>query len=45
MENSPFENIITLRQRSEHKIRTLGKRAKVGQELLKHLLRTADNER
>ncbi|HEU4711615.1 MAG TPA: Fic family protein [Pyrinomonadaceae bacterium] len=32
-----FENIIALRQRSEHKIMTLGKRAKIGQELLKHL--------
>jgi len=32
-----FENIITLRQRSEQRIMTLGKRAKVGQELLKHL--------
>ena len=32
-----FENIIALRQRSEHKIMALGKRAKIGQELLKHL--------
>jgi Fic family protein len=32
-----FENIIALRQRSEHKIMVLGKRAKIGQELLKHL--------
>ena len=32
-----FENIIALRQRSEQKIMGLGKRAKVGQELLKHL--------
>jgi Fic family protein len=32
-----FENIITLRQRSEQRIIALGKRAKVGQELLKHL--------
>jgi len=32
-----FENIIALRQRSEHKIMGLGKRAKIGQELLKHL--------
>lgn len=32
-----FEKIIALRQRSEHKIMGLGKRAKIGQELLKHL--------
>ncbi len=32
-----FENIIALRQRSEHKIMALGKRAKIGQELLKTL--------
>jgi len=32
-----FEKIIALRQRSEHNIMALGKRAKVGQELLKHL--------
>lgn len=32
-----FEKIISLRQRSEHKIMGLGKRAKIGQELLKHL--------
>jgi len=32
-----FENIIALRQRSENKIMTLGKRAKLGQDLLKHL--------
>jgi Fic family protein len=32
-----FENIIVLRQRSEHRIMALGKRAKIGQELLKHL--------
>jgi Fic family protein len=32
-----FEKIIALRQRSEHKIIGLGKRAKIGQELLKHL--------
>ena len=32
-----FENIIALRQRSEQKIMALGKRAKIGQELLKHL--------
>lgn len=32
-----FEKIIVLRQRSEHKIMGLGKRAKIGQELLKHL--------
>lgn len=32
-----FENIIALRQRCEHKIMALGKRAKIGQELLKHL--------
>jgi hypothetical protein len=32
-----FEKIIGLRQRSEHKIMGLGKRAKIGQELLKHL--------
>jgi Fic family protein len=32
-----FENIIALRQRSENKIMSLGKRAKLGQELLKHL--------
>jgi len=32
-----FENIIALRQRSEQSIMALGKRAKVGQELLKHL--------
>lgn len=32
-----FEKIITLRHQSEQKIMSLGKRAKVGQELLKHL--------
>ena len=32
-----FEKIITLRHQSEQKIISLGKRAKVGQELLKHL--------
>jgi Fic family protein len=32
-----FEKIIDLRQRSEQKLLTLGKRAKTGQELLKHL--------
>lgn len=32
-----FENIIALRQRSEQRIMGLGKRAKIGQELLKHL--------
>ena len=32
-----FENIIALRQRSEQRIMVLGKRAKIGQELLKHL--------
>ncbi len=32
-----LEKIITLRNRSEQKIMPLGKRAKVGQELLKHL--------
>ena len=32
-----FESIIALRQRSEQRIMTLGKRAKTGQELLKHL--------
>ena len=32
-----FENIIALRQRSEQRIITLGKRAKIGQELLKQL--------
>ena len=32
-----FEQIIVLRQRSEQKIMTLGKRAKVGQDLLKYL--------
>ena len=32
-----FEKIIELRQRSEQKLLTLGKRAKTGQELLKHL--------
>jgi len=32
-----FEKIVALRQLSEHKIMGLGKRAKIGQELLKHL--------
>jgi len=32
-----FEKIIALRHQSEQKIMSLGKRAKVGQELLKHL--------
>ena len=32
-----FENIIALRQRSEQRIMSLGKRAKIGQELLKYL--------
>ena len=32
-----FEKIITLRHQSEQKIMSLGKRAKIGQELLKHL--------
>jgi Fic family protein len=32
-----FEKIVELRQRSEQKLLTLGKRAKTGQELLKHL--------
>jgi Fic family protein len=32
-----FENIIALRQRSEQKIMALGKRAKIGQELLRYL--------
>ena len=32
-----FEKIIALRHRSEQKIMSLGKRAKIGQELLKHL--------
>ena len=32
-----FENIIALRQRSEYKLMALGKRAKIAQELLKHL--------
>lgn len=32
-----FEKIITLRQQSEQKILSLGKRAKMSQELLKHL--------
>lgn len=32
-----FEKIVALRQRSEQKIIALGKRAKIGQELLKHL--------
>ena len=32
-----FEKIIALRQRSEQEIMTLGKRAKVGQELIKYL--------
>lgn len=34
---STFEKIIDLRHRSEQKIMTLGKRAKIGQELLKFL--------
>lgn len=32
-----FEKIVVLRQRSEQQIMALGKRAKIGQELLKHL--------
>lgn len=32
-----FEKIIALRHKSEQKIMSLGKRAKIGQELLKHL--------
>lgn len=32
-----FEKIITLRHQTEQKIMSLGKRAKIGQELLKHL--------
>ena len=32
-----FENIVALRQRCEQSIMALGKRAKIGQELLKHL--------
>jgi len=32
-----FEKIITLRHQSEQKITSLGKRTKIGQELLKHL--------
>lgn len=32
-----FEKIVALRQRSEQRIMVLGKRAKIGQELLKNL--------
>jgi len=32
-----FEKIIVLRDKSEQKIMSLGQRAKIGQELLKHL--------